>query len=63
MLHGFLPSLIEGAGTTLAVAICSLVVAVLLGLAGALMKLSHSRLLQSTATVYTTLIAVCRTWC
>ena len=56
MLHGFLPSLIEGAGTTLAVAICSLVVAVLLGLAGALMKLSHSRLLQSTATVYTTLI-------
>ena len=56
MLQGFLPSLIEGAGTTLSVAVCSLVIAVVLGLAGALMKLSRSRVLRSVATVYTTVI-------
>ena len=56
MLQGFLPSLIEGAGTTLAVALCSLLIAVVLGMAGALMKLSRSRLLKSAATVYTTVI-------
>ncbi len=56
MLQGFLPSLIEGAGTTLALAICSLLIAVVLGLVGALMKLSRSRLLKTVATVYTTVI-------
>ena len=56
MLQGFLPSLIEGAGTTLSVALCSLLIAVALGMAGALMKLSRSRLLRSVATVYTTVI-------
>ena len=56
MLQGFLPSLIEGAGTTLAVALCSLLIAVVLGMAGALMKLSRSRLLKNAATVYTTVI-------
>lgn len=56
MLQGFLPSLIEGAGTTLAVAVCSLLIAVVLGLLGALMKLSRSRLLRGLATIYTTVI-------
>ena len=56
MLQCFLPSIIEGAGTTLAVAGCSLVIAVVLGMAGALMKLSRSGLLKSIATVYTTVI-------
>ena len=56
MLQGFLPSLIEGAGTTLSVAICSLLTAVVLGLLGALMKLSRSRLLRGLATTYTTII-------
>ncbi|MCE4539300.1 ABC transporter permease [Pelomonas sp. P7] len=56
MLHGFLPSLVEGAGVTLAVALSSLAVAALLGLAGALAKLSRSRTAQAVATVYTTLI-------
>jgi arginine/ornithine transport system permease protein len=56
MLHGFLPSLIEGAGITLSVAICSLLIAVVLGMTGAMMKLSRSRVLKSLATIYTTLI-------
>ncbi|RZL39775.1 MAG: ABC transporter permease [Rubrivivax sp.] len=56
MLHGFLPSLIEGASVTLAVALSSLCVAVLLGLAGALAKLSKSRIARGLAGTYTTLI-------
>jgi len=56
LLHGFLPSLIEGAAVTLAVALSSLLVAAALGLAGALAKLSRSRMLQAIAATYTTLI-------
>ena len=56
MLHGFLPSLLEGSAMTMAVALSSLGVAVLLGLAGALAKLSRSRLAQALAATYTTLI-------
>lgn len=56
LLHGFLPSLIEGAAITLAVALSSLLVAAALGLAGALAKLSRSRVLQAIAATYTTLI-------
>lgn len=56
MLHGFLPSLIEGAGTTLSLAVCSLLIALVLGLGGALMKLSRSSMLRGIATVYTTVI-------
>ena len=56
LLHGFLPSLLEGASVTLAVALCSLAVAVLLGLAGSLAKLSRSRLARAMAGAYTTLI-------
>ncbi len=56
MLHGFLPSLIEGAGTTLSLAICSLLIAVVLGMLGAQMKLSNSAVLKCIATIYTTVI-------
>ena len=56
MLHGFLPSLIEGAGTTLSLAICSLLMAVVLGMVGALMKLSRSSVLKGIGTIYTTVI-------
>ncbi len=55
-LHGFLPSLLEGAAVTLSVALSSLGVAVVLGLTGALAKLSRSRVLQAVAGTYTTLI-------
>ena len=56
LLHGFLPSLLEGAAVTLAVALSSLLVAAALGLLGALAKLSRSRVAQAVATTYTTLI-------
>jgi len=56
LLHGFLPSLLEGAAVTLGVALSSLAVAVVLGLAGALAKLSRSRVAQGVAAIYTTLI-------
>ena len=56
MLHGYGPSLLAGATITLAVALSSLLIAVLLGLAGAAAKLSQSALWRRAATVYTTVI-------
>ena len=56
MLHGFLPSLIEGAGVTLSVALASLAMAMLLGLLGALAKLSRWRFARGLAYAYTTVI-------
>lgn len=56
MLHGFLPSIIAGAGITLSVALASLAIALVFGLAGAAAKLSRLRLLASVASVYTTVI-------
>jgi arginine/ornithine transport system permease protein len=56
LLHGFLPSLLEGAAVTLAVALSSLAIAALLGLIGALAKLSRSRVARAVAGTYTTLI-------
>ena len=56
LLHGFLPSLLQGATVTLAVALSSLAIAALLGLTGALAKLSRSRAAQAVAALYTTLI-------
>ncbi|KQV49416.1 ABC transporter [Pelomonas sp. Root1217] len=56
MLHGFLPSLLEGSAVTLAVAMSSLAIAALLGLIGALAKLSRSRVARGMAATYTTLI-------
>tara|TARA_R110001583_G_scaffold42029_2_gene133619 strand:- start:22530 stop:23270 length:741 start_codon:yes stop_codon:yes gene_type:complete len=48
--------LLEGAWLTLQVALLSLVLAVTLGLLGALAKISNSRVLRSIATLYTTII-------
>ncbi len=56
MLHGYGPSLLQGTLLTLAVALASLAIAMLLGLAGASARLSRSRVLQGLALVYTTLI-------
>jgi arginine/ornithine transport system permease protein len=56
LLHGFLPSLLEGAAVTLGVALTSLLIAAALGLLGALAKLSRSRIAQAVAGLYTTLI-------
>jgi arginine/ornithine transport system permease protein len=56
MLHGYGLSLLEGLAVTLGVALASLVVACLLGLAGAAAKLSRRPLLGGIAGVYTTVI-------
>lgn len=56
MLHGYGTSLLEGAWLTLCVALLSLLIAVLLGLLGAICKLSRSRFLRGSAQVYTTAI-------
>jgi His/Glu/Gln/Arg/opine family amino acid ABC transporter permease subunit len=56
MLHGYLPTLVQGLWVTLSVAAVSLVVACAFGLLGALAKLSGSRALRFAADVYTTLI-------
>jgi His/Glu/Gln/Arg/opine family amino acid ABC transporter permease subunit len=56
MLHGYGASLLEGSLLTLAVAFSSLVIALVLGLFGAVAKLSRVRPLRWLATAYTTLI-------
>jgi arginine/ornithine transport system permease protein len=56
MLHGYLPAILEGLASTLVVAACSLAVACVFGLAGAVAKLSASRTARVAAEVYTTLI-------
>lgn len=56
MLQGYGASLLEGAEITLAVALASLALAVVLGLAGAAAKLSRSAFWRGAATLYTTVI-------
>jgi len=56
MLYGYGASLLQGALLSLAVALGSLGIAFLLGLAGALASLARSRLLNAVALAYTTLI-------
>lgn len=56
MLHGYALSLLEGAALTLSVALLSLGIALALGLAGAVAKLSGSRLARGVAQAYTTVI-------
>jgi arginine/ornithine transport system permease protein len=55
-LHGYLPLILDGFLLTLEVALLSLLIAVLLGMAGALAKLSGLRAARVVATVYTTII-------
>ena len=55
-LHGFLPSLLQGALVTLSVALASLALAMVLGLAGAMAKLSRWRWAKALAYLYTTVV-------
>ena len=55
-LKGYFPMVLEGMVLTIEVALLSLLIAVILGLVGALAKLSKSRIARSSANVYTTLI-------
>ncbi len=56
MLHGYGWSLLQGAALTLAVAALSLVIALALGLVGAMAKLSPSATARGTALAYTTVV-------
>ena len=56
MLQGFLPTILSGMVITLTVAVASLAIALVFGLAGAAAKLSKSRGLARVATIYTTFI-------
>ncbi len=56
MLHGYALSLLQGAALTLAVAGLSLLIALALGLAGAVAKLSRSAWARGVALAYTTVI-------
>jgi len=55
-LHGYGPSILEGTILSLEVSLASLVIAMCLGMIGALSKLSSSRPLQLLAQIYTTVI-------
>ena len=56
MLQGYLPAILGGLLLTLQIAAASLTVACILGMIGAVAKLSQSRLARLLADVYTTLI-------
>jgi len=55
-LHGYGPSILEGTLLTIAVALSSLLISMILGIIGALAKLSRSKILQIGAKTYTTII-------
>ncbi len=55
-LHGYGPSIFEGTILTLEVSLASLLIAMLLGIGGALAKLSTSLVLSGLAKLYTTII-------
>ena len=55
-LQGYGPSILEGTVLTLEVSLAALFIAMILGIIGALSKLSHSPILRIIAQVYTTVI-------
>jgi len=55
-LHGYGPSIFEGTVLTLEVSFSALMIAMVLGIIGALSKLSHSSILRTVAQIYTTVI-------
>ena len=55
-LHGYGPSILDGTFVTLTVSLASLAISMLLGIIGALSKLSPFKPLHFAAQVYTTII-------
>jgi arginine/ornithine transport system permease protein len=55
-LHGYFPFILKGMAVTVQVALFSLFIAVVLGMLGAVAKLSKSRVAQVIAGLYTTII-------
>ncbi len=56
MLHGFLPLLLAGTWVTIKLAVAALILGLLLGITGASMKLSNSRIARSIARVLTSVV-------
>ncbi|RQO65792.1 arginine ABC transporter permease ArtQ [Aquitalea sp. FJL05] len=55
-LHGYLPSILDGAVLTLKLAAASLAVSVVLGLIGAMFKMAPSKALRTLAELYSTVV-------
>ena len=55
-LHGYFPLILEGMRLTVAVALLSLFISIVLGMIGAMAKLSRSRIAKTIAGIYTTII-------
>ncbi len=55
-LHGYLPFILDGMVLTVLVAVCSLAISVVIGIFGAVAKLSNSATARAVAGVYTTII-------
>jgi arginine/ornithine transport system permease protein len=55
-LHGYFPFILQGFVLTVGVAVCSLALAVVLGMIGAVAKLSGSVIAKTIAGIYTTVI-------
>ena len=55
-LHGYLPFILDGMVLTVSVAVCSLALSVVLGIFGAVARLSNSVIARTVAGVYTTII-------
>ena len=55
-LHGYLPFILDGMVLTVLVAVCSLALSVVLGIFGAVARLSNSVIARTVAGVYTTII-------
>jgi arginine/ornithine transport system permease protein len=55
-LHGYGPSILEGTYLTIVISLASLCISMLLGIMGAMAKLSKSKILQIGAQAYTTII-------
>ena len=55
-LHGYFPFILDGMVLTVLVAVCSLALSVVIGIFGAVAKLSSSATARAVAGVYTTII-------
>ena len=55
-LHGYLPSILDGAVLTLKLAAASLAVSIVLGLIGAMFKMAPSKALRTLAELYSTVV-------
>lgn len=55
MLHGYLPLVLEGVSVTAFLAFCAILLSTFIGVLGALLKGSHSKMVRITTDIYTTI--------